>query len=302
MKSKIALALDEIFSGDDPTNILRTISISTWEKIEFARKRKGLKIFETTITQEIIYYLILAANESQFNIRLFEANSEKTNGNDIECFIETEKGYLFLPMQAKLIYDNSKYPKISHKIKNEEQIDLLIKYARKKRGYPLYLLYNYCNNHSFIEWMKQQINFQPNLFGISYVDAFYIKNNFFNKRVTRNGEKTWIIPSFENLHPTIAKPFHQLLDQSILNNSGYNFIEENFISENQNIDIQMYTENELIEAPYWLELSEQSSLGNIPFNMVNISKNQTRSKIEFNPMFRIILSSKKKSRRLTLLS
>ena len=122
----ISDAVREAFHGHNAQDILKIISAHVWNRIEYARTRKGFRIYETTITQELLHYTILAAKESKFNIKLFEAESEKTNGNDIECFIETESGFVLLPMQAKIIYKNSRYDQMSHKVGNKEQIDLLI--------------------------------------------------------------------------------------------------------------------------------------------------------------------------------
>ena len=75
MNDPILDAIKDIWRGEDAQNILKMISANIWGKIEFARKRKGLKIFETTITQEILHFIMHAASLSHFDIKLFEAKS-----------------------------------------------------------------------------------------------------------------------------------------------------------------------------------------------------------------------------------
>lgn len=295
MKDSISEAIKQVWRGEDAQNILKMISANIWARIEFARNRKGLKIFETTVTQEILHLIMFAASESDLDIKLFEAKSEKANGNDIECFIETEEGFLLLPMQAKIIYENFKYPQIDHQVGKDEQIDLLIKYAREKQGYPLYLLYNYHKDRALLEEIETESKIHHRLYGISYLDAFHLKENYFQKRTNRKGEKAWLIPSFKDLHPKVAKPFYQILDKNGITSDGQNFIRENPSGRNSNINLRLYSRDEIVEDKDWTDLTPSPSIGKLPAKMDDA--NFLRSNIlfernKFNPKFRMMLSSK----------
>jgi len=295
MNDSISEAIKEIWKGEDAQNILKMISINIWARIEFARNRKGLKIFETTVTQEILHFIMFAASNSHFDIKLFEAKSENANGNDIECFIETEKGFILLPMQAKIIYEDFKYPQIDHQVGKDEQIDLLIEYARKKKGYPLYLLYNYHNDESLLEKIEFETKIHHRLYGISYLDALHLKENYFQKRINRKGEKTWLIPSFKDLHPKMAKPFYKILDKHGLSSDGFNFIRQNLAVRNSNLNLKMYTRDEIVEDEDWNDLTPSPGIGKLPSEMQDanfLKRDFVFDKNEFNPKFRMMLSSK----------
>jgi len=177
MKDLITFGLKDVLRNKTTNEILKLISLRIWAKIEFAKTRKGLKIFETSVTQDILQFMMLAASQSKFDIKLFEAKSEKTNGNDIECFIETNEGYILFPIQSKIIYSDFKYRKISHKVRGVEQIDILLNYAKKKGGFPLYFFYNYYNDKPYLENMKNTMGFDFRLYGISFLDESYTKLN-----------------------------------------------------------------------------------------------------------------------------
>ncbi len=127
-------------------DVLKDLSIETWERIGFARTRKGLKIYETTITQNILYSLAKKLKTSK--IEMYEATNEKINGNDMEICLKTKKGYILLPTQSKILYMSGKYDKINH----GNQIENLIKYAKSVGGIPLHLFYNYDNSHADSEY------------------------------------------------------------------------------------------------------------------------------------------------------
>ena len=305
MDDKISDAIQEIWKGESVQNILKIISVNVWNQIGFARNRRGLKVFETTVTQDLLRFVFMAASESHFGIQLYEANSEKANGNDIECFIETQKGYLLLPMQAKIIYENMKYPKIDHKVGNDEQIDLLINYASKKKGFPIYLLYNYFYNELLIENLKKTTNIPLELYGISYLDAFYLKNNFYNKRINKKGNKVWKIPKFEDLHPLRAKPFYEILNDNYLSSDGDEFIKQNFGDSGLELDIKLYTKEELINDNYWIDLAPLPQIGKLPpgIDRKKWIRGYASQNIEFNtfdPKFRIILTSKKTEKKVKI--
>ena len=89
-----------------------------------------------------------------------------------------------------------------------DQIVSLINYAEARNGYPLYLLYNYLDDIPI-----QPADFE--LYGCSITDAYYLRDNYYNVRTIRKPDGTsklkWDIPSFSDLHPSNAFPWHELV-------------------------------------------------------------------------------------------
>ena len=65
--------------------------------------RHVLKMYETTVTQNWLYYFNVFAASHPTKIMMSEAIDEKTNGNDIELAIQTTTGVVLVPLQAKII-------------------------------------------------------------------------------------------------------------------------------------------------------------------------------------------------------
>ncbi len=135
-------------------------------------------------------------------ISIFEATNEKTNGNDIELFVQTKDGFLFFPIQSKIVYKSQTYPKMEH----GNQINDLISYARSKGGEPFYLLYNFSPDFSFLGDIKGISCSSPD-FGCTLIDAEYLLKRYAFKRTDKHGEKRWVIPKFHDLHPKQAIPW-----------------------------------------------------------------------------------------------
>jgi hypothetical protein len=95
--------LEKLQINPNLNNFLNFFSVSIWDRIKFTRKHNGLKIYETTITQNFLYQIKLSIPSNESCFHMFESKNEKTNGNDLEIFIETSKGYIFFPTQAKII-------------------------------------------------------------------------------------------------------------------------------------------------------------------------------------------------------
>ena len=231
------------------------ISKETWERIEFARNRQGLKIYETTITQNILFDLNKSFTSAE--IKIFEAIDERTNGNDIELFIKTNVGYLFFPIQAKIIYANSKYEALEH----GNKINDLIGYATKKNGYPLYLLYNYDRTFTYNKIICGQTA-NNKVFGCSIISADYLLNNYAFNRIDRNGNSKWTIPSFFDLHPVNANPLFVLSCCSSDNDNYISFLTKiipNFSEEELN-SLKVYSEEEVLKDKSWATLSMDKML------------------------------------------
>jgi hypothetical protein len=170
---------------------LQLYSVQIWNKIGFVRNRKGLKISETTITQNLIFDFWQLAAASKLPVEIYESRNEKANGNDLEIFVETSKGFISFPCQAKIIQKNNHYNSIHHRNKNNSvyQIDMLIEYADRNRGIPIYLLYNYCNNFKHCQKVEELTGYEIENYGCSIVNANFIKENFPVKRAMSESKK-----------------------------------------------------------------------------------------------------------------
>jgi hypothetical protein len=186
-------------------NLLQLISFEIWQRVKFGRTKVGYKVFETTITQNVIFEIY---SYSQYHpnipIKVYEAINEPANGNDIELIIQTRNGYIIAPLQAKIIYKTNNYPSMDH----GNQINDLISYANRIGGIPLYLLYNFFSDPKFvIKHTKCNVKYGKEQFGCSLVNANYLLNNFAFKKKNKNGDTKWIIPKFIDLHHSIALPW-----------------------------------------------------------------------------------------------
>ncbi|UTW61718.1 hypothetical protein KFE98_17155 [bacterium SCSIO 12741] len=115
-------------------------------------------------------------------------------------------------MQAKIMYSGSKYPRMDH----VGQIDSLIDYAKGIDGIPLYLLYNSQDSINFLRY-PDFARFSPleiKQFGISFISAHFLKENYCNKSFDKEGKPKWKIPSFFDLHPYHAAPWNNLVCHS----------------------------------------------------------------------------------------
>ena len=137
----------------------RLVSALIWERIGFVRYRKGIKITETTVTQNLVFEFWLSAKSRSLPIEIYESKNEKSNGNDFEIFLETPKGFILLPVQCKIISKTDKYNSINHNTAGVDQIDLLLNYAQKKKGIAAYFLYNYFDHWDEIKNIQRIIQF-----------------------------------------------------------------------------------------------------------------------------------------------
>lgn len=179
--------------------LYKDISFETWDRLGFS-ERVGSTLSEPTITENLLYEIQKYKDKHHDrSIHIYEAKNEKTNGNDLEVYMEIAKNeYLFLAIQAKKLHiKEQKYKYISHKVSGNLQIDLLINYASKKHGVPLYLFYNYSPNLAVKNNKK---------YGCSFACAHHIKNNY----SPNTSKKSWSIPTFNNLHTKHAIPFFLL--------------------------------------------------------------------------------------------
>jgi hypothetical protein len=264
-------------------NFLQLFAYDTWQRVEFGRSRNGFKVFETTITQNILYeFCIYCDLFPMIPMRMFEAINEPLNGNDIELIIQTSEGFIIVPLQAKIIYSTDNYPAMEH----SNQINDLIAYANKVGGVPLYLLYNYYSDNTFAHIGNLcDIRFPKEQFGCSLVSAHYLLNNFAYNRTDRNGNLKWTIPTFTDLHPSIAIPWFVLgcCRNSETNTLATTNLINNFPKTGSGLDqkIITYKYEELINDNKWKPLNLKG---------LNFSKDFIESEsIKFSPKYRIVL-------------
>lgn len=190
-------------------DLFKLLSVETWMRLKYAYIKAGVKVFETTLTQNLIFTINAFNDQYGLNIEILEALDEDTNGNDFELIIRypNEGIEFYAPIQAKKLYRNGKYSSMDH----GDQIKTLIDYASVNNANPFYLLYNYTTSPLSI------INgvYDIELLGCTLISAKYLFENFYNKResVDKNGSilSKWLIPSFNDLHLNHAIPWHELL-------------------------------------------------------------------------------------------
>ena len=271
-------------------DFFQLLSIDTWERIKFARTRKGLKIYETTITQNLLFelnrtkeFVNSKKGPNFWNFNIYEAVNERANGNDVELYLPFNGGYLLFPIQAKLInhkgYKRKKmndgdYKSMDHLVSSigQQQIDSLIKYASNKRGLPLYLLYNYVND-IFKSKPICDVDVTIEQYGCSIISADHIYNNYYSGGI-------WTIPKFSDLHPTPAMPWFVLVC-CFLSKEKLN---EYFPSEQLKISkLKTYSKQEITAEGEW-KIFETKTISYQEY--VN-----NPDQLGFIPKFRIVLES-----------
>src|SRR5262245_16984581 len=92
-------------------DLFRLLSIETWKMIEYAYIKPRVKVFETTVTQNLIFSINAFNDQYRLNIEVLEALDEKTNGNDFELIIRFPDDGIeyYAPIQAKKVYRNGRY-------------------------------------------------------------------------------------------------------------------------------------------------------------------------------------------------
>lgn len=96
------------------------------------------------------------------------------------------------------------------------------------------------------------------LYGCSFVSAELIKQKFFQAKRTGKRELKWLIPSFQDLHPDYAQPFHvlfcYLLQLPLFNR-------KDIFKIDTNNEIRFYTKEEITGTQIWKDLMPPASIG-----------------------------------------
>lgn len=246
------------------------LSHDTWDRINFTRINSlPLKIYETTITQNLLFELAKFSENCEFKqVKAYEAKNEKVNGNDIEFFIQQPNGqYKFLPMQAKILYHPSnKYEKIPYKKQNQNLINYANVNTYNIKGTPLYLLYNYYPlDPSFRD------------FGCSIVGAKYIQNNF-----SKN------TPTFDDLHISnnVASPWYTLICNVIDNGQNISQTDQELYDFYKS-DSSSCTKDTFINQENWQEIDLLDN-GDMKKDQSIIEDD---FETEFLPKYRVVISN-----------
>lgn len=282
-------------------NWFQLCAYDTWRRIEFARNQRGLRIFETTITQNILYEFAIYKLLYNLNIDMYESADEEANGNDIEFEYTIGDQVMKLPMQAKIIYRDGRYPRMEH----GSQIETLINYAEREGGYPLYILYNYYNDIPAILNNRRECGVRYNVqqYGISLVSAFHLHDNYYQRRINRNNNLAWRIPHFLELHPDIAIPWFKLACCKDINGPEdiINFFKpKNSPDRPKNLKTFKLKPKSKIESKKWRPLNLEKFVGEKKQLLRNVDEihsdtDSLKNKEQvFNPKYRICINVKGK--------
>lgn len=290
--------------------LFKFLAIETWKRLEFTYIKPYIRVYETTLTQNIGF--TINAYKEQFpslSIELWEAEDEKSNGNDLELILKFDNNNFdfYAAIQAKKIDRHGKYYAMEH----GDQIISLIDYAERLNGYPLYLLYNY------IEPFPRRITDQQELYGCSIVDAYHLKDNYYNTAIRRKRdgsiENKWEIPHFNDLHPENAFPWHELVCNSsptkimrllstIMDDGGKKIALQEILKNNQ-IDkegnaLQGFVDKKSISTKGWYKSTDKDILkGKKNIELFYSEVNEKKEKhYEFNPKTRVEITIKKNSK------
>lgn len=219
-----------------------------WYRIGYSHSIKGIKVYETAITQNLVFDLLLKEFK---NVTIYEAVNERVNGADL--IVELTCGNLkeIFAVQAKVVKKNGKFPTTNHEVgkSKKQQIDLLLDYAKRNKFKAYYMFYCY-----------DQIKDHPD-YGICMSEANIIKTKYFKS----NGITIPKMSDFYN------KPHFYSADQILCCNSK---ILNNIPNKSINTNINMN---------YWREIGSQFEM-----NIKSDAKDVKSEDFEgFNPAYLI---------------
>ncbi len=283
-------------------DLIKYVSIETYNRIgfvkEYSDENSFMKIYEVTLTQNMVYEIIKFSKENKLNlVSLYESIDEKTNGSDILICIEFNSGYLKFPFQAKILSSYAKrmdgsYKSFWHENDNGLQIDLLKEYAISLGSYlGFYLPYNFT---------KGNINLteKESYYGCSYISTDAVEKKYeYNDNVTFNG-----------LNSTgYLKPLYRFFENKDGSGGGPNFsgtgggggndeVEKFFVSCGKTLtdtelsNLHFHTQDEIFsDDSNWRNLLEDQGT---PSKIIEQSSNEK----VFNPRYKLVLMSKPISR------
>jgi len=251
-----------------------------WKRIEFARKL-NLRIRETTITEELLFRFWRAYYDKKIPIRIFEAKAEHKNGNDLEIFVKTSRGFILLVCQAKITDNKGGYRYFFHKVSGKFQIKLLSDYARKRGAIAQYLLFNYVHIFSRSAELLDIAAIED--FGITTFSADLLLPFLDMLKMTK---KSIPVPNFAMLHPGIAIPFHQLVCSLL----GDRMTVETDTEKITPAPLKFYSEEEVVSEEDWWWLQKPPTIGFITKEDTVAAPKQADKKEEvFSPKYRLVI-------------
>jgi hypothetical protein len=273
---------------------LQSFAIETWQRIAFIWTHQQGKLYETTLTQNLVFQLYYQFHEKKLPFELWEALDEKANGNDLELAVETSSGYLLLPCQAKIVRQSGRYSKMNYATNGKFQIESLLDYAQSIRGMAIYLLYNSSDNDSYIRrhWTKQYE--QANTLGCSVVPAGYLYEKYCPASLL-TGKRKWRIPSFEELHPTPGLPLHEFIKLLLEDSTTLTHQWIYYISQSK---AKYYTYERIYDETRWKNLTPHPRISDIPAPIYTEKYKDAELRDEdgvFNPKFRIVIPQEKQT-------
>lgn len=257
-----------------------------WWRIDFTWRLKRSKLYETTLTQDLIYWVYENASVHRLPFELWESRDEHANGDDLELAIETPRGYYLFPCKCKMVYAGNHYPTISHTPDGgQPQLLSLMDFAAANRGMAIYLLYNCCSDQHYLarHWGNDLLAIP--FWGCSVVPAAYLRDQHFHP--VAGGSHGWTKPTFQELHPSIAVPFHEFI-LTVMNDNRFTTNGWNYYVAGT--EMQCFFHEKLFDDSKWKNLTPLARLSGIP-QVGTIPKIPTEAATEFRPGYRIVISS-----------
>lgn len=189
-------------------DLIKFVSIDIYNRIGFVRnlskEKEFLRVYEVTMTQNLVYELIKFSKESNLNLLgVYESKDEKNNGSDILLCVKLSGGYIKIPVQAKILNSyaklkNGNYKEFWHENKIGLQFNLLNQYAVQTGSLiALYLFYNYTENSGYIDKKEKEC-----FYGCSYISTDNLTKKY------HSGQNV----VFGGIHPKLAVPFYKLFE------------------------------------------------------------------------------------------
>ncbi len=122
--------LNDFENSPTVCNYFKYLSAETWFRIYFIRNLARMKIYETTITQNIIFSFMLNKIKYGWNVKLYEAKNEPVEGNDLELIVFHGNRSIVFYIQAKLLYSSNRYAEMSH----PHQMESLINHEKNSKN------------------------------------------------------------------------------------------------------------------------------------------------------------------------
>jgi hypothetical protein len=172
-----------------PAHIFETLSRMTWERLRLGDELE-VSQGEEGITDMILLILAAARIPEVFVIKTPKIQ-EAAKGTDWEWWIGSSRlGWLRYAVQAKSIDVKSlRYPRLTHKVSGQYQLDVLEKYAKTNKAIARYCFYNYVPNATQTSW-QCSLRYDPIQFGCTIATT----------RVVRTAIKTHGCKNFRFIH------------------------------------------------------------------------------------------------------